>query len=142
MAQRTRTPDVDALEVVADTYTEPYWAAAREHRLVAMQCGSCGHFRMPPTPFCPQCHSQETKWPELRGQGAIYSFTLLPPRKGQDEGPLAVALVEFAEAPGVRFLSSVVDADPAAIVIGAPVRVVWQDREDGQAFLRFALDSA
>lgn len=41
----------ETVHIATDPYTEPFWQAAKEDRLVAPQCGWCGAFRMPPTPF-------------------------------------------------------------------------------------------
>jgi len=66
----------DHVVITTDTWTEPFWQAAKEHRLTACQCGKCGTFRMPPTPFCPECQSQDTLWPALPGTGTIFSFAI------------------------------------------------------------------
>ena len=37
--------------------TAPYWAAAREGRLVVPECRSCRQVWHPPLPRCPHCHA-------------------------------------------------------------------------------------
>ena len=67
----------DSVRIEVDTFTEPFWRAAQEGRLVAPQCATCETFRMPPTPFCPSCSSQDIDWIELSGTGTIFSFTVV-----------------------------------------------------------------
>lgn len=127
MTDLTVALDCEAIEVPMDAWSEPFWAAAAEHRLLVPHCGDCGLFRWPPGPFCPDCHSQAVAWTPP-GEGRIYTFTLLPrPARddGQPGGFTAPALIEFADAPGLRLLSTIVGAPIDSIQIGAAVRVDW-----------------
>jgi uncharacterized OB-fold protein len=138
----SKSPPPQFFQFAADAWTEPFWQAAREHRLTACQCASCGRFRMPPTPFCPNCRSQAVEWPELSGRGVIFSFSIVEravvPAMA-DYIPYAPALIELPDAPGVRLFSNVVGAPLDEIRIGAPVHAVWEDEVDGASLVRFAL---
>ena len=58
--------------------TEPFWAAAAEHRLVVPRCIDVRHVPASrPTPFCWKCRAQDVDWIEHDGSGAIYSFTVI-----------------------------------------------------------------
>lgn len=119
--------DCEAIEVPMDAWSEPFWAAAAEHRLLVPRCGNCGLFRWPPGPFCPDCHSQKVDWAEP-GEGRVYTFTLVPKPAREDGQPASItapALIEFADAPGLRLMSTIVGAPVEAIRIGAPVQVDW-----------------
>jgi uncharacterized OB-fold protein len=122
---RTSAPDNSTIEVPIDQWTQGFWDAAAEERLVLPRCVACGHFRWPPGPFCPRCHDQGVVW-VLPGEGRVYSFTLLRPMT-EDGRPLvhAPALIEFPEAGGVRIVAPIVDTPVAAIRIGAPVVLRW-----------------
>ncbi|MDB5968684.1 MAG: hypothetical protein JWQ90_1134 [Hydrocarboniphaga sp.] len=127
MSARSICPDFSALEVPMDHWSEPFWRAAEEHRLLVPRCGACGTFRWPSGPFCSQCQSQNVEWLPP-GQGRIYSFTVLPVRGDGEAAPPQFripALVVFDEAPGVRLVSSLVDAPAAAVAIDALVEVDW-----------------
>jgi uncharacterized OB-fold protein len=140
--QTARWPSLDHVRIATDRWTQPYWDAAAEHRLVVQRCGSCGRMRMPPSPFCPTCRSQECDWPEPTGQPTIYSFTIVATAVTERQAahvPYVPALIEFADAPGVRIVSNIVDAVIASIHIGAPVRIVWQDGPNGFSAPRFRL---
>ena len=105
-----------------------FWEGAREHRLVAQRCASCGRLRHPPRPMCPRCRSLEVEIVELSGRGTVYSFSIIhyPPTPFFDYPVLAV-LVDLDE--GIRLVSNLVDVDPASItgtsLVGARVAVDW-----------------
>ena len=127
MNARSVCPDFSALEVPMDSWSQPFWKAAAEHQLLMPRCGDCSTFRWPAGPFCPQCQSQQIQWVPP-GQGRIYSFTILPVRGQSEDAPPQFripALVVFDDAPGVRLVSSLVDAPVAAVQIDVPVEVDW-----------------
>lgn len=128
--------------LVTDQWTKPFWDAARAHCLTAPRCAACGHFRMPPTPFCPNCLSQEIDWPELSGGGTVFSYSvvrraIVPEMAGAL--PYVPALVDLDDAPGARLITNIVGVPVASIVVGARVRVVFRDRADGVSVPRFTL---
>ena len=55
--------------------TEGFWAAAREHRLVAQRCDDCGRLRHHPQERCPECTSAAWRWSPVSGRGVVYTFT-------------------------------------------------------------------
>jgi hypothetical protein len=123
-----------------DAWTEPFWLAAREHRLVAPRCKECGAFRMPPAPYCWQCRTQAVDWVALSGRGSVYTFSvarqaLVPLLR--EAVPYVVAVVELDDAPGLRLVANVIDVDPAQMRIGMPVRVVWDDVDEATTIPRF-----
>jgi uncharacterized OB-fold protein len=127
MSVRSITPDVSTVEIPIDAWSRPFWEATAAQQLLLPRCSGCGLFRWPAGPFCPRCHAQTVQWLDP-GQGRIYSFTVLPTRRdGGDTQPLyrIPVLVEFDAAPGVRLVSSLIDADPALVEIGMPVEPHW-----------------
>lgn len=130
----------DLVHLHPDPHSEPFWLAAREHRLVAPRCQHCGRFRMPPTGFCPGCRQQGVDWVELSGRGTVYSFTiahqpLIPQLR--DYIPYVIALVEPDDAPGIRLATNLVDVDTEAVRVGMAVRVVWDDVHENATVPRF-----
>jgi uncharacterized OB-fold protein len=127
MTQRSITPDFSALDVPIDAWSEGFWHGTAEHRLLMPSCTACGTFRWPAGPFCPTCHAQPVAW-KSTGAARVYSFTILPVRGDDADAPpqhRIPLLVEFADAPGVRLVSVLVDADPQAVAIGAPLTPDW-----------------
>jgi uncharacterized OB-fold protein len=134
-------PTADIANISADSWTEHFWRAARDHILVCALCGDCGTYRMPPTPFCPSCNSQNTEWPELSGRATVYSFTVVRhpvTPELNDSVPYVVAVIELDDAPGARLFTNIVECDPDTVVIGQAVQAVWDDVADGVTIPRFA----
>jgi uncharacterized OB-fold protein len=117
----------------ADAWTEVFWDAARREELVAAKCAACGTYRMPPGRFCRSCNSQEVVWEQLPGTGSLYSWTVVrqPLNPAASEHvPYVPAVVEADGAPGMRFVSNLVDCEPDDITPGMTVRVVWHKVND------------
>ena len=121
-------PDYSALDVAMDAWSEPFWKAGEEGRVVMPRCRSCATFRWPAGPFCPKCRAQEVDWVPP-GQARIYSFTITP-MPGADKDALPQwrmpALVEFDDAPGVRLVSVLIDAPADDVAIGDAVDIEWR----------------
>ena len=123
----------DHISITTDTCTEPFWQAAKEHKLTACQCADCGVFRMPPRPFCPECQSKNINWPELPGTATVYSYVVChrSPYPDLEHFTYAPVVVDLDGAPGARLVSNLVDIDPDDIKIGMKVKVDWNPIKDG-----------
>ncbi|MCP9955383.1 Zn-ribbon domain-containing OB-fold protein [Actinomadura madurae] len=66
-------PDVD------DPLTAPFWAAAREARLVLPRCTHCSYLQWPPEPVCPECRHTGRAWHEFPRPGEAVELRRLPP---------------------------------------------------------------
>ena len=112
--------------------TAAFWQAARQQRLLIPRCRACARLHWYPRAVCPHCMSGETEWVEARGEGTIYSFSVM----ARAERPYAIAYVELAE--GLRVMTNIVDCDLASIRIGQKVRVRFAPTEDGGRLPVFA----
>ena len=124
---RSILPDFAELDVAMDQWSEPFWQAGAEGRTIMPKCGACGTFRWPAGPFCFKCRSQAVEWAPA-GQASIYSYIVLPQPGADNDAPPAwrvPAVVEFADAPGVRLVSVLVDAPLDGIAIDDPVTIDW-----------------
>lgn len=133
MSRKTICPDYSALEVAMDAWSEPFWQAGAEGLTVMQKCSHCDTFRWPAAAFCPSCHRQGAEWVPP-GQARVYSYTILSVPGPDKEAPprwRMPTLVEFDEAPGVRLVSVLVDADPDAVNIGDPVQIDWRPAANG-----------
>lgn len=129
------------MHITTDVDTQPFWDAAREHRLVACQCASCGHFRMPPSPFCPECQSTDKNWPELSGRGSVFSFSVVHGIPGLPDIILVAIIVDLEGAPGARIVSNLIDVEPADVSIGMPIQVGFVPVADGYELPVFRVES-
>ena len=59
-----KLPPEELIFLTPDVFTQPFWEAAAEHRLVVPRCTACATFRLPPSPFCWNCQSQGVEWVE------------------------------------------------------------------------------
>ncbi len=109
----------------ADTALEPYWAAAREGRLLLKQCRDCGKRHYYPRPICPFCMSANTEWQEATGEGTIYSWSV----ERRATPPYAIAFVTLSE--GLTLLTNIVDCDIDKLAIDQKVKLGFETR-DGQ----------
>jgi uncharacterized OB-fold protein len=132
MTPISATPDVSGLEIPTDRWTQPFWDAAAEERLILPHCTSCGTHRWPPGPFCPVCSGQEVGWSEA-GAGRVYSYTVAPrfAEGGQTQAAVP-ALIEFPEAGGVRLIAAIVETPIADLAVGAPVQTLFSQAANGK----------
>lgn len=134
MADISVAPDVSALEIPTDAWTQPFWDATAEGRIVMPRCDACGTYRWPPGPFCPACSAQQVRWTDA-GPGQVYSYTVIRGRASADGGKLGTtvpALIEFPESGGMRLLAAIVDTAIPDIVVGAPVRAGFSQASNGK----------
>jgi uncharacterized OB-fold protein len=125
----------------ADSWSEPFWAAAREHRLVCQRCGECGTYRMPPAAFCYRCRSQKTDWVDLPGTGTVYSYTSVNYATAAEitpaDLPYVVVVVELDGCDGCKLVGNLLGVAPEDVTIGARVQVEWDDAPTGVTVPRF-----
>ena len=114
-----------------DSWSEPFWAGAREQRLVIQKCADCEKHIFYPRLSCPFCFSDRLDWIEASGRGTIYSHTLVqnnPPSTFADDVPFVIAIVELEE--GVRMMTNIVDCDPEVLHCEMPVEVTFERLTD------------
>ena len=115
---------------VADDLSQPFWEAAKQHRLVVQRCRECGYFNHPPRPACDACQSQQLQFEPVSGQGTIYSFTVMhqPNVAGfEDQIPYINILVELEEQPLLFMVSNLPASDLDKIKIGGQVEVYFEE---------------
>ena len=114
-----------------DMETEPFWAAAREHKLMLPKCEDCGFVIFPPKARCPRCLSENVRWTEMSGRGTVYTFSIMHDTfmRGY-EPPYVVAQVDLEEQAGLRLNCNIMECEVADVRIDMPVEVVFEDRTD------------
>lgn len=142
--EQLRCPPMLLEDLSPDGSTAPFWAAARQHRLVFPWCTACGVARPALAPRCVQCGGTTAEWRDSVGNGVIFSFTIARHAVTAHFGPYvpyAIVVVELDDVPGVRLLSNVVDCYPADVSVGRAVELVWHD-EAAWSLPRFRLQEA
>jgi uncharacterized OB-fold protein len=113
---------------LVDTESQPFWAAAREGRLMIMHCRACDRPYFYPRRYCPRCWSDDTEWRQATGRGKVHTYSVVhqnpaPPFSGWC--PYAVLLVDLDE--GVRMMANWDrSTDLAQLAVGLPVEVTFE----------------
>jgi uncharacterized OB-fold protein len=105
-----------------------FWEAAKRHELTLQRCATCGSFRFPPAPLCPECTSLGGEWTKVKGTGKVFSYVVFYRafhKSFEKDVPYAVAVVELDEGP--RLVSNIVGVPPEQIRCEMPVEVVFED---------------
>ena len=120
--------------------TQAFWDATKEHKLTFQVCNN-GHTVFFPRAHCPTCGSRQLSVKESKGEGTVYTFSVVRLNRHPafaPLGPYAVAYVDLDE--GFRILTNVVNVDDPTtdVKIGQRVKVAWDDQESGIALPLFA----
>jgi len=107
--------------------TQPYWDAAKEHRLMIQECVHCQTRQFYPREFCMTCLSDDVRWIECSGTGTVYTYTIN--RRAANEAmaqrvPYVVAVIDLDE--GVRMMANIVDSLIETVRIGSRVQVCFE----------------
>ena len=101
--------------------SKPFWDAAAQGKFLIKRCTSCKEPHYFPRALCPFCFSDKTEWEESKGEGKIYSYSLM---RKSPTGPYAIGYVTLDEGPSL--LTNFVDTDITKLKIGQRVKVVWK----------------
>ncbi|MEB3071692.1 Zn-ribbon domain-containing OB-fold protein [[Mycobacterium] vasticus] len=131
--------DIDDDELVRRFPGEPithdnagHYRGRLRRELLLNRCCRCGTWHQPHKPVCPACWSGAVVPTPVAGTGTIHLAIFLhqgPPAEGVDyRTPYPVVTVELDEQAGLRFTSTVADADNDQIIIGRRVALAWRTR--------------
>jgi uncharacterized OB-fold protein len=110
-----------------DDASAPYWAAAREHRLMFPFCTTCRRWFHPANLLCPNGH-QTSEYRELSGRGTLYTFTTVrdTSTKGMDP-PYVVGLVTLDEQDDLCLVTNLVGMGEQQPVVGMALEVTYEE---------------
>ncbi len=134
------TAEVPKLIPVRDHDSKEFWDGCKKHELLIRRCSNCGTFRFPPDPGCYNCGSLDSEWVKIRGEGMVYSYTIVPFSTSPataDKVPYNVIIVELPEAGNVKMVSNLVNCKNEDIYIGMPVELVFEDVTDEVTLPKF-----
>lgn len=112
-------------------WSQPFWDAAREHRLVLRKCSACGYIDHPPYLYCTNCHADEHEWVEASGRATLAAYAINifgVPFPFWVDLPYVVALVDLPEGP--RMISNIVECEHDQLDNGMELEVVFDDVND------------
>ena len=113
----------------------PFWQGTRDEQLLLQRCAACSRWQWGPEWICHRCLSFDLRFEETLPHGVIYSYERVwhpvhPALK--DQGPYLIVLVELPAADGVRLVGNLLGDPRAAVVIGSPVRGVFEHHNDAE----------
>jgi len=114
-----------------NTWSEPYWEAAREEKLLLQKCSDCAKHIFYPRLLCPECFSDNIEWVEASGKGKVYTYTVVTnnaPSIFLKDMPYVIAIVRLDE--GVQMLTNIVDCDHEKLACDMPVEVTYRKLND------------
>ena len=141
-------PKIEMLRATLDDpLTRPFWNGCARGELLVQRFTASGTVVWPPRPMDPVSRTLEHEWVPATGEATIWSFVVAHPPllpAYAPHAPYPVVVVELTDHAEVRMVGNLVAAadasidsvDPATIVIGEPVRVVFAD-QDGTAVPRW-----
>ena len=109
--------------------SDRYWEGTRNGELWLRRCLDCIKAYFYPRNICPHCGSADVEWFQASGRATLYTFAIVhrAPHPGfEAEAPYITALVELEEGPRMATNLAGVQADPANLKIGMPLKVVFE----------------
>jgi uncharacterized OB-fold protein len=111
-----------------DPLTAEFFAGAARGELTIPRCTQCDQWVWYPEPACPTCDGP-LEWRATSGRATLFSWAVvqrpfLP--AFAEMTPFVTALVALEEAPAVRIVTYVVDAEPASLQADLPLEVSFR----------------
>jgi uncharacterized OB-fold protein len=114
---------------VMTLYDAPMWESITRRQWSLQRCSSCGRFRYPPSPICPEDQVMEYQWVALGGGGTVLSWTVFHRQYFDDFPPPYNAIaVRLDEGPIV--VSNLVGQEPSSDWIGMRVELIYETQND------------
>lgn len=122
------------------SFSQVYWEATREKRLLLQRCNKSGQYQFFPRAVSIATGTADFRWEEVDGHGEIFSYTLTHRGNGALRGhePYLVIMVRLDV--GVDIVSNLVWCDWSKVEIGLRVKPYWLAIEDGRHLLMFQPD--
>ncbi|MBI5947925.1 MAG: Zn-ribbon domain-containing OB-fold protein [Chloroflexi bacterium] len=118
--------------------SQPFWDAARRHRLFLQHSRKTGKYVFYPRAVSPYGPEDTLEWVEATGRGTVYAYTVArrptAPQWGED-GPYVIAIVELEEGP--HLTTNIVGCAPEEVSIGMPVVVEFDDVTPEATLVKF-----
>jgi uncharacterized OB-fold protein len=121
---------------VPDEVSKPFWDACNEQRLIVQNCTACNRMQYPPQATCTACGSAASlDWRQVSGRGRINGYSVMYDTRIvplQADQPFNIAVIELAEDPAIKFLSSLPGTPVEEVPVGAEVEVIFEEVGPGQ----------
>src|SRR5215469_13457894 len=117
--------------VSRDAATAEFLDGTAAGHFLLRHCTACGGLSAPPAAQCEACCSTALDWRPASGDAVLVSWTVAH-GKPDASGSVSRTILGIAElAEGPWWWSQIVDADPAQLRVGTPLRISFR-RYDAQ----------
>ena len=126
----TLHPQTGAIPLPQPTMvSRPFWDGCKRGELLFQHCNNCSGATWSPALMCCHCHSLDLVWKQSKGEGEVYSWTVVwRPQTPEFTVPYAAVIMRMDE--GYDFLSNMIDCDPEAIQVGMRAKVAFHKLND------------
>jgi uncharacterized protein len=111
--------------VTRDAQTAAFLTAAAAGQFLLRHCRDCGARSAPQAEQCERCASTRLDWTPARGAATLVSWTVAHGRAA-DGGPETTVLVIGELAEGPWWWTQLIDAEPAELAVGMPLRIEFR----------------
>jgi uncharacterized protein len=123
---------------IPDEISAPFFAGARDGKLMLQHCDACGRYSFPVRERCPHCFAGGLGWRAASGRGTLYTFCIMhqvmnPGFVGHT--PYNIAQIDLDE--GVRMTSNIVGIPNDALRIGMRLEAVFDPVSDAVSIPKF-----
>jgi len=102
----------------------PMWESIERGAMELQKCCTCGAFRYPPAPVCPNDLDEKSEWTKVSGKGTILSWVVFHKKYFDDHVPLYNSVaIELEEGPFI--VSQLQGAEPEGSWIGKSVELIY-----------------
>src|SRR3954462_2648219 len=119
-------------------FSEPYWEATKQKKLVIQYCKATGkyqHFPRPVSIFTGR--RRDIEWREVSGKGVVFSYTITERGTPAFRGAEPYAVVSVTLDVGVNFIANIVNCKAEELKVGIKVKPYWHPLDDGTHLLPF-----
>jgi uncharacterized OB-fold protein len=112
--------------IIRDAATAEFFDGTAAGQFLLRHCRACGALSAPQAEQCERCSSTVLDWRPASGDAILVSWTIAHDKPGPDgtTGRTVLAIAELAEGPW--WWSHIMDADPAQLRVGTPLRIVFE----------------
>lgn len=116
---------------IADTDSEPWWAAIQNGNLTVNACRGCHRNSLYARPFCPHCWSDQVGLVPASGDAWLYTWSVVHQNGAPFAArtPYVVAMVDLAEGP--RLMTTIEGCPPEELEAGLQLKLDFRHDEDG-----------
>jgi uncharacterized OB-fold protein len=123
---------------IPDEISAPFFAGAREGKLMLQHCAACSRWSFPVRERCPHCFAARLEWRAASGRGTLYTFAVM--HQVMNPGfagavPYNIAQIDLEE--GVRMVSNVVGVPNDSLRIGMKLEAVFEPVSDSVTLPKF-----